>query len=62
LFFIFKISSCNDSRLLFLMMKIEKQEMVGYIYWIWNETETIEIESTKLERTELERINWDNKL
>jgi hypothetical protein len=44
------------------MMKIEKQEMVGYIYWIWNETETIEIESTKLERTELERINWDNKL
>lgn len=62
MFFIFKISSCNDSRLLFLMMKIEKQEMVGYIYWIWNETETIEIESTKLERTELERINWDNKL
>jgi hypothetical protein len=31
-FFIFKISFCNDSKLLFLMMKIEKQEMVGYIY------------------------------
>jgi hypothetical protein len=60
-FLFIKIWFCNDSRLLFLMMKIEKQELVGYLYWIWNETVTIEIEITEFKRIEFERINWDNK-